>query len=240
MSALSDFIEVMKRQRYLLEAASLRDDRALGLVERGDERERKIGQRKVWTRQDANRFESECDWRENKNQPVGIHRVLCLPQGPETRQRTRVEWMVRLVTKPSTSLDKWRLLAMEEARQQGTYAAIAPLLIIATEAHKYTVDMFGGNRDFEQGDDWQSLRTNHDEAIERLEAHVLPLCPGDDAGWLNQTETARKLGVKRQDVHRLVGNGELKTNGASGRECLVDPASILDYCNKEGITYNET
>lgn len=63
----------------------------------------------------------------------------------------------------------------------------------------------------------------------------------DDAQWPTQVKVARGLGLpNRMSVKRLIDRGELKTNGAKGKGCRVDPASILAYCEKEGIAYNDT
>jgi len=65
----------------------------------------------------------------------------------------------------------------------------------------------------------------------------------DDAQWPTPVEAAIGLGFgkkNRMSVHRLIRRGELKTNGAKGKGCRVDPVSILTYCKKEGIAYNDT
>jgi hypothetical protein len=63
----------------------------------------------------------------------------------------------------------------------------------------------------------------------------------DDAQWPTQVKVARGLDLpNRMSVKRLIDRGKLKTNGAKGKDCRVDPASILAYCEKEGIAYNDT
>jgi len=62
----------------------------------------------------------------------------------------------------------------------------------------------------------------------------------DDSGWLRQAEVAKRLLISRVKVGRLLKSGDLKDNGKSGADCLVDPASIIAYCNRTGVTYNET
>lgn len=62
----------------------------------------------------------------------------------------------------------------------------------------------------------------------------------DGEGWPNQTTVAKKLGTNLTDIRRKIERGELKTNGKSGRDCRIEPASILEYCNREGATWNDS
>jgi hypothetical protein len=71
----------------------------------------------------------------------------------------------------------------------------------------------------------------------------------DTSDWPTQAEVARKLGGENNSrefdrlkttVARLINSRKLKTNGKTGRECRVDPASIFAYCKKEGMAWNET
>jgi hypothetical protein len=55
----------------------------------------------------------------------------------------------------------------------------------------------------------------------------------EDENWPNQTKTARILELERYKVNRLIKKGVLKTNGKSGRDCRVNPASIVGYGDQE-------
>lgn len=58
--------------------------------------------------------------------------------------------------------------------------------------------------------------------------------------WPRQADVARGFGMGKMEVHRLIEKGELLTNGKTGHDCRVNPASILEYCDKYGIAYNDT
>ena len=58
--------------------------------------------------------------------------------------------------------------------------------------------------------------------------------------WPWQAEVARGLKKNRYEITRLIAAGKLKTNGKDGHECRVDPASILEYCSKNGLEYSAT
>lgn len=73
-----------------------------------------------------------------------------------------------------------------------------------------------------------------EETIESLSSQT------DDTGWPNQTEVANNLGINKTKVARLIVAEELKDNGKHGRDRRVDPASVLAYCDKVGIAYNDT
>lgn len=60
-----------------------------------------------------------------------------------------------------------------------------------------------------------------------------------DKAWPNQKKVAGKLRISKMEVHRLIKRGELSTNGEIGHKCRVDPASILEYCDKHGVVYND-
>lgn len=62
----------------------------------------------------------------------------------------------------------------------------------------------------------------------------------DSSSWPSQAEAARRFGFNPMKIHRLIKKEALQTNGKEGRECRIDPSSILKYCDKEGVTYNET
>lgn len=65
----------------------------------------------------------------------------------------------------------------------------------------------------------------------------------DDRNWLTQVQVRIGLGWdenRKMEVSRLCKEGVLRTNGKRGRECRVDPASVLEYCNRKGLTWNET
>lgn len=65
----------------------------------------------------------------------------------------------------------------------------------------------------------------------------------DDTNWPTQAEVARRLfGGKNpaMRVQRLIDTEELRTNGEVGRQKRIDPASVLAYCERTGIAYNDT
>ena len=57
--------------------------------------------------------------------------------------------------------------------------------------------------------------------------------------WPTITRVADGLGLNKGSVSRLIGK-ELRDNGKSRSERRIDPASVLEYCEAKGITYNET
>ena len=48
-------------------------------------------------------------------------------------------------------------------------------------------------------------------------------------GWFNQAQAAREADVHPGIICRMVRDEELRTNGRTGRECLLDPQSVLAY-----------
>jgi hypothetical protein len=58
--------------------------------------------------------------------------------------------------------------------------------------------------------------------------------------WPKQAEVARQLGKRPWEISRLISAGELRTNGETGHRCRVDPASVLKYCARNGVAFNET
>lgn len=69
----------------------------------------------------------------------------------------------------------------------------------------------------------------------------------DDSNWLTQAKVVRGLGkymkgsnAGQQEVSRLCAKGLLRTNGKNGKRCRIDPASVLEYCQRNGISWNET
>jgi len=65
----------------------------------------------------------------------------------------------------------------------------------------------------------------------------------DHRNWLTQAAVARGLGfpkTQRYKVAHLVKAGVLRTNGKPGRACRIDPASVLEYCEAQELTWNET
>jgi hypothetical protein len=68
---------------------------------------------------------------------------------------------------------------------------------------------------------------------------VKTLSPPDD-GWPTQAEVAKGLGTYPMEVNRLVKADKLRTNRLTGKECRIDPASILEYCAATGTAWNET
>ena len=58
--------------------------------------------------------------------------------------------------------------------------------------------------------------------------------------WPTITEVALGLGENKGTVSRLIRKGRLRDNGLTYRDRRIDPASVLEYCKAQGITYNET
>jgi hypothetical protein len=61
-----------------------------------------------------------------------------------------------------------------------------------------------------------------------------------ESGWFRQADVAKRLGYSKMKITRMVRRGELRTNGKTGHACRVDPLSILEYCEREGVTWNES
>ena len=51
-----------------------------------------------------------------------------------------------------------------------------------------------------------------------------------DSG-LTQAQAAELLEEGRWGVHRAIKCGRLRTNGLTGRDCRIDPVSLVDYYN---------
>lgn len=58
--------------------------------------------------------------------------------------------------------------------------------------------------------------------------------------WPTITRVAAGLGINKGQVTRLVNGGHLRDNGQTGTPRRIDPASVLKYCEREGIAYNDT
>jgi len=63
---------------------------------------------------------------------------------------------------------------------------------------------------------------------------------GDDRDWPRQADVAKCLCINKVNIGRLLKSGDLKDNGKSGADRRVDPASILAYCKRKGVAYNNT
>ncbi len=50
-----------------------------------------------------------------------------------------------------------------------------------------------------------------------------------DAKWPTQSEAAEFMSVHRAQINRAIKRGKIDTNGQSGRECRVEPVSLLKY-----------
>jgi hypothetical protein len=83
--------------------------------------------------------------------------------------------------------------------------------------------------------------TPNDAATEEQFREILREIHGRprDKAWPTQARVARGLGVGRMEVRRLIDRKELSTNGEKRHKCRVDPASVLKYCEKHGIAYND-
>lgn len=51
-------------------------------------------------------------------------------------------------------------------------------------------------------------------------------------GWFTKTEAARIAGVHRGTICRAVERKQIRTNGLTGWACLLDPQSVLEYCDR--------
>lgn len=56
--------------------------------------------------------------------------------------------------------------------------------------------------------------------------------------WPRQAKVAAGLSLSRPQIKRLIEAGELQSNGLSGHDCRVDPASVLKYCDRKGVRYD--
>ncbi len=61
----------------------------------------------------------------------------------------------------------------------------------------------------------------------------------DDTDWPTITKVAKGLGINKGCVSPLVDSGRLRDNGKTGTPRRINPASVLEYCEKEGIAYND-
>jgi hypothetical protein len=64
--------------------------------------------------------------------------------------------------------------------------------------------------------------------------------PAVQSEWPTITEVADGLREHKGTVSRLIRKGRLRDNGLTYRDRRIDPASVLEYCKAQGITYNET
>ena len=64
--------------------------------------------------------------------------------------------------------------------------------------------------------------------------------PAVQSEWPTITKVARGLGEYKGTVSRLIVKKRLRDNGLKNRQRRIDSASVLEYCEAEGITYNET
>lgn len=62
----------------------------------------------------------------------------------------------------------------------------------------------------------------------------------DDTMWPIQAAVARKLDVSPQRVRQMVKSGVLTTNGKTGRNCRIDPASVLAHMPNVNEDLEET
>jgi len=61
-----------------------------------------------------------------------------------------------------------------------------------------------------------------------------------DEKWPTQTDVARGLRISKPTVKRMIERDELHTNRQTGHKLRIDPASVLEYCKREGATWNES
>ena len=53
-----------------------------------------------------------------------------------------------------------------------------------------------------------------------------------DMDWLTQSQAADLTGVYRGEIHRAIENSKLETNGLTGHECRVKPASLWAFWSR--------
>ncbi len=158
------FVREVLRQRELLEDAMERDDVAMALV-REDEigrrkRQQGTGRRRIWTRRDK-RLLDACD--EN---------------GPECPRTRRILGRLRPERGEGPHAPLLRE-ALDEARCEGTFSHLAPILEVLAQAHadffKHASEIAdgqcGANIQFPYGD----VKDAHDGAVNR----VMPFLPPD-------------------------------------------------------------
>jgi hypothetical protein len=86
----------------------------------------------------------------------------------------------------------------------------------------------------------ESLGLNVSKALAGLERERERLLKSqvDDSRWPRQADVAKRLGKGPVEIQRLCEDGDLATNGKSGRDKRIDPVSILEYVVRKGIVYN--
>ncbi len=75
--------------------------------------------------------------------------------------------------------------------------------------------------------------------LEILKRYSPEVKTADDSEGLRQVDVARGFGLKPYEVKRLIDRGVLLTNGKSGRDCRINPQSVLDYSARTGIAWGE-
>lgn len=190
MSALREYIAEARRQRDLLVEADDRDSFARDIAS-GCLDPQPVGCRRVFTRQDANRFEvwvSACDEvaRAEAGGPLPSVSADC------GRASSRVQRIVRRL-----SLREWHQRALTEANEHGVFSVMAPVLESATTVHERLLAAW---REFAESgqfaDDLNEVEREHSDAIDRLELYEIPARSNDELSP-TATRTVTDSGVSR-------------------------------------------
>ena len=201
MSALGEFVKAVARQYDLLEYASSMDDATLCATRpEGD-----FGRH--WTRQDARRLryereteelEAECERErcavEQSGQPVPNRLLWPKTSEVEGRRDTRVARILRRWPSPD------HRPALAEAKKEGTYSVLAPLVIALSEAHRLLRRHYAGKSFDETWDgystpieEFERVEGQHSKALALLVPHLLDVSPED-------VRIHRRAAVERRKV----------------------------------------
>ena len=187
------FVREVLRQRELLEDAMERDDVAMALM-REDEigrrkRQQGTGRRRIWTRRDK-RLLDACD--ENG------------PECPRTRRILERLWPERGEGPHAPLLRE----ALDEARCDGTFSHLAPILEALAQAHtdffKHAAEIADGQMGANIRFPYSDVKDAHDKAVNR----AMPFLPPDAVrfdeqySWDSRHESPILCRDLRQPVRR--------------------------------------
>jgi ribosomal protein L37AE/L43A len=189
MSALSDYLAAVKRQATLLADAEAMD---AGALYGGSNPRCSPGHVRPWTRYDKRRADYERQRDEQRDElelamkcaqhsgpPVPIE-LLSAP-AVQGRMDTRLYRVLRRWPAPD------HMPALAEAKQEGTYGAVAPAILELAEAYRIVRRLYAG-KDYDESwdghstqlDDWETAKARFNRAIGVLGAYALETTPGGD------------------------------------------------------------
>ena len=134
MSAIRTYVAELKRQADLLERAADYDSRYYGPAPTPQPQGRRH-----WTRQDRNRCDWQCAVEDTWEGERAAFERICESM---PRMRTRVDWFIKRFRREPHSIRLLHAAALADARDQGIYDTLAPLIVAATFAHGQLLDGF--------------------------------------------------------------------------------------------------